>query len=65
MKQRFPKLSWSSRSSETELTTAELARRFRVKPESIRHALCIRGHYCGLKPRRLPNGRLLWPGQGD
>ena len=42
------------------LSTAEFANRFKVKPESVRHSLCTRGHYLGLRPRKLPNGRLMW-----
>jgi hypothetical protein len=40
--------------------TEELARLFGVKPESIRHALCQRGHYFGLKPLKRPNRLLAW-----
>ena len=42
-------------------TTNVLADRLGVKPESIRVHLCRRGSYYGIIPRRLPNGRLLWP----
>lgn len=45
----------------THLTTEALAARFLVKPTSIRSAYCRNGHYYGLKPTKLPNGRLLWP----
>ena len=45
----------------TALSTEELARTFLVKAESIRSAYCRNGHYQNLKPRKLPNGRLLWP----
>lgn len=43
------------------LTTNGLAERLGVKPTSIRVHLCERGNYFGLKPQKLPNGRLLWP----
>ncbi len=43
------------------LTTDALAARFLVKPESVRSAYCRDGHYYGLRPTKLPNGRLLWP----
>ncbi|NML24587.1 DNA-binding protein [Zoogloea sp. G-4-1-14] len=33
-----------------------------IKPASIRRAHCVKGEYLGLTPRKLPNGRLLWPG---
>jgi|GEM_PF-6996400 len=41
--------------------TSELARRFGVKPDTIRRNLCVKGHFMGLKPLKLPNQRLLWP----
>ena len=43
------------------LTTPQLAYATGVRPDSIRVHLCRRGHYYGLRPQRLPNGRLLWP----
>ncbi|MBT9496642.1 MAG: hypothetical protein IV103_05035 [Zoogloea sp.] len=33
-----------------------------IKPESIRRAHCVNGEYLGIIPRKLPNGRLIWPG---
>lgn len=42
-------------------STEELAGLLRLKPQSLRAALCRDGHYFGLHPRKLPNGRLLWP----
>lgn len=30
-------------------------------PQSARASLCRRGHWLGMKPVKLPNGRLLWP----
>ena len=50
-----------SRMDEKLLSTREIAIRFRVNPETIRRALCVDGHYMGLNPLKLPNGRLLWP----
>ena len=41
--------------------TSELARRFGVKPDTVRRNLCVAGHFMGLKPLKLPNSRLLWP----
>ena len=32
-----------------------------IKPASLNTALWRHGHYCGIRPSRLPNGRLLWP----
>ena len=43
------------------ITTAKFAAKFGVRPESIRHSLCVRGHYLGLRPIKGGNGRLLWP----
>jgi len=43
-----------------KLDTLEAAERLRIKPQTIRRALCLSGHYLGLKPTKLPNGRLLW-----
>lgn len=42
-------------------STEELAAALRLKPQSIRASLCRYGHYMGLIPYKLPNGRLLWP----
>lgn len=45
----------------SRLTTEELARILRIQAGSVRRALCVHGHYSGLIPIRLPNGRLIWP----
>lgn len=42
-------------------TTAALAAKLGVKPQSILRAYCQKGSYCGLRPIKLPNRRLLWP----
>lgn len=42
-------------------TTAALAKRLGIQPQSIRAAVCRKGDYYGVAPTRLPNGRLLWP----
>jgi len=47
--------------SDRPITTEELAVGFAVKPASIRVRLCREGSYFGLRPEKLPNGRLLWP----
>ena len=44
----------------TRLSTEALAAKFMVKPESIRSALCRKGHYFKWRPTKLPNGRLAW-----
>lgn len=43
------------------LTTEQLAEKFNVKPNTIRTSLCRKGHWCGLRPVRLPNRFLAWP----
>lgn len=43
------------------LDTENAALRLGVKPPTLRHSLCLRGHYLGIRPVKLPNGRLLWP----
>lgn len=43
-----------------KLDTAEAAERLRIRPQTLRRALCLQGHYYGMKPTKLPNGRLLW-----
>jgi hypothetical protein len=43
-----------------QLPTKELARRFNVKEQTPRAALCRFGNYLGMIPRKLPNGRLSW-----
>lgn len=43
------------------LTTEVLANALGIKPQSIRVRLCRTGSYFGLRPTKLPNGRLDWP----
>lgn len=43
-----------------KLDTAEAADRLRIRPQTLRRALCLQGHYFGMRPVKLPNGRLLW-----
>lgn len=43
------------------LSTDQLAAICHVRPSSVREHLSRRGHYYGLRPDRLPNGRLTWP----
>ncbi|WP_298598536.1 DNA-binding protein [Zoogloea sp.] len=43
------------------ITTDQLANQLHLKPQSLRAALSREGHYFGLRPRKLPNGRLIWP----
>jgi hypothetical protein len=42
-------------------STEEFGRSLKIKAQSIRHSLCKNGAYLGIRPRKLPNGRLLWP----
>ncbi len=42
------------------LTTAQLAKALHVQPQTIRRGLCADGHWQGLTPEKLPNGRLLF-----
>ncbi|CAJ9622558.1 putative flavin-containing monooxygenase [Burkholderia pseudomallei] len=46
---------------EIGLTTNRLAQRLGLQPDTLRVALCRRGSYFGVKPTKLPNGRLVWP----
>jgi len=43
------------------LNSREFAELVRVEAQTIRRSYCVNGHYLGLKPFKLPNGRLLWP----
>ena len=42
-------------------TTEALADGLGIKPQTLRAAFCRHGHYFGIRPAKLPNGRLLWP----
>ncbi len=44
-------------------STEETAAEFKVEPNTIRTGLSRHGHYLGLRPVKLPNGRLLWSGE--
>lgn len=46
--------------SKAGLTTAELAKLFGCKENTPRSNLCVRSHFLGMVPCKLPNGRLLW-----
>lgn len=43
------------------ISTEKLAAAFGVKPNTPRVAHSVHGHYFGIKPRKAPNGRLIWP----
>lgn len=42
-------------------STKEAAGKLRNRPATWVRNLCINGHFCGVRPVKLPNGRLLWP----
>lgn len=42
------------------ISTEEVAARLLVQPQTVRRALCVGGHYLGLRPIKLANRRLLW-----
>jgi hypothetical protein len=44
------------------LSTEELAAQLTLRPQSIRKRYCKTGAYFCLRPVKLPNGRLMWPG---
>lgn len=43
------------------LTTEQFAEVLHGKPSTIRTRLCKTGSFWGIKPIKLPSGRLLWP----
>lgn len=47
---------------EERLSTRQLARAVGIEASSIRVHLCRKGSYFGVVPERMPNGRLVWPG---
>lgn len=53
-----PSASWSAANM---LTTETLSNALAMRPQSIRKRLCQTGEYYGIRPTKLPNGRLLWP----
>jgi hypothetical protein len=44
------------------LSTEQLAAQLTLRPQSIRKRYCETGAYFCLRPVKLPNGRLMWPG---
>ena len=49
------------RSPTAGFSTNDLAQALGMKSESIRVRLCRTGSFYGLRPGKLPNGRLIWP----
>ena len=48
-------------SQDSQLDTPSFAAKNLVKPQSVRARLCRFGSYFGIRPRKLANGRLVWP----
>jgi len=46
---------------ENGIDTNQLARLAVTTPGTIRVQLCKKGAYFGIKPLKLPSGKLLWP----
>jgi len=44
------------------LSTEELASQLMLRPQSIRKRYCQTGSYFTVRPVKMPNGRLMWPG---
>ncbi len=43
-------------------STDEAAAIVQLKPQTLRHELCVKGAFRGIRPVKLPGGnRLLWP----
>lgn len=42
-------------------TTSEAATDLGIKPKTLIKSFCTKGHYYGLIPKKLQNGRLAWP----
>lgn len=58
MKKRVPTNPTDSKKG---IQTSTLAERFDYSSATIRKHLCLKGHFLGLTPYRMPNGRNLWP----
>ncbi len=43
------------------MTTNELAAKIGLRSTSIHHRFCTTGSYFGIRPTKMPNGRLFWP----
>ena len=43
-----------------KLSTEEAAAKLRAASQTPRASLCRLGHWMGMRPVKLPNGRLLW-----
>lgn len=45
------------------LSTEQAAAALHVRPQTLRAALCRDGHYCNIRPVKLPNRFLAWPAE--
>jgi hypothetical protein len=43
-----------------KISTGALAAKFHAEPQTPRASFCRHGHWMGIVPTKLPNGRLLW-----
>lgn len=43
-----------------KITTEALTAKFGAQPQTPRASYCRHGHWMGLVPTKMPNGRLLW-----
>ena len=59
MRRTFPTAA-PSNTSGAKITTEEMAGMLRIVPQTARSGLCRNGHYLGMRPVKLPNGKLLW-----
>lgn len=48
-------------SADFNLRTAEFAALNSAKTQTIHKHYCQKGSYYGVRPQKLPSGRLLWP----
>lgn len=44
-------------------STDEAASLLKIRPQTLRAALCRDGHYFGVRPIKLPNRMLAWPAE--
>jgi hypothetical protein len=47
--------------TQKHIPTSKFAKIFNVQGASVRRSYCLNGHYLGIRPVKLPNGRLMWP----
>lgn len=44
-------------------STEEAAELLKIRPQTLRAAVCRDGHYAGIKPHKLPSRFLAWPAE--